>query len=157
MNRTVSRPEARPQPRPQSRLEPRCATRPSGGRRTPGGKAPVRRSVGPAAPVARARAAGARRRWGLRLTRRGRALVVLVVAALLLAAFSLGRVSTQAVSDAPPTPAHVTVRDGETLWQVASRIAPHQDPRPIVAQIERLNGLDGAGLRAGQDLLVPRG
>ncbi len=91
-----------------------------------------------------------------RLTRRGRLLLVLTVSALLLAAFSLGRVSTSAVTSPPPQPAQITVASGETLWDVATRIAPDHDPRQIVAQLERLNHLSGPQLVAGQVLLVPR-
>jgi len=93
---------------------------------------------------------------GVRLTRRGRVLLVGVLAAVLMATFSLGRVSSNA--DTPsdrPSVAHVTVRAGETLWQVAFRVAPGNDPRVTVQRLMRLNGLADPGLRAGQSLVVP--
>jgi hypothetical protein len=97
-----------------------------------------------------------------RLTRRGRVLVVLAVAGLLLAAFSLGRVDSQAAvpgsgaSDQGARPAltQTVVLPGETLWSIARDLAPDNDPREVVAQIRELNDLSG-GLVAGQQLLLP--
>lgn len=92
----------------------------------------------------------------LRLTRRGRVLLVGVLAAVLLAAFSLGRVSSNA--DTPsdrPSVQHVTVRPGETLWAVATRVAPGNDPRVTVQRLMDLNGLSSPALRAGESLIVP--
>ena len=96
----------------------------------------------------------------LRLTRRGRLVVLLGLVALLLVAFSLGRVGSQA---APRSSGHSTVhlpqtvvRPGETLWSVANRIAPGQDPREVIGAIEDLNGLTSDQLQPGQLLLLPR-
>lgn len=94
----------------------------------------------------------------LRLTRRGRATVVLATLLLLvIAGFTLGRASSQA---APPH-AHralptVTVAAGETLWQIAARVAPTADRRALVSQIETLNHLTGGRIVAGQQLRLPR-
>jgi hypothetical protein len=98
-------------------------------------------------------------RAGLRLTRRGRAVLLLALVVLLLAAFSLGRVGSQAAPrgarQAAPL-AQTTVHQGETLWSVARRVAPGTDPRAVVRRLQELNHLDGAGVRAGQQLLLPR-
>lgn len=95
----------------------------------------------------------------VRLTRRGRAVVVLLLAALLLAAFSLGQQDTQAADvrgGAATAPlGQTTVQPGESLWSVAQRIAPDNDPREVVAQIRRLNDLESAELQVGQHLLLP--
>ena len=98
---------------------------------------------------------GEARRTKARLTRRGRIVVVLVALVLLVVAFSMGQVSSQAAGPAqrPPT---VTVQAGETLWQLAARIAPHADPRLVVPQIEQLNHLRSPELLAGEQLVVPR-
>jgi LysM repeat protein len=100
---------------------------------------------------------GAAFRRRLRLTRRGRLVVVLFVATLLLAAFSLGRVSLQASTGELPQQAHptVVVGAGETLWQIAERAAPGVDPRVTVSRIVHLNGLAGSAIRPGQELLLP--
>jgi LysM repeat protein len=46
----------------------------------------------------------------------------------------------------------VTVRPGDTLWSIASRIAPQRDPRLTVAALEQLNHLDTPAVQAGQVL-----
>ena len=91
-----------------------------------------------------------------RLTRRGRVVVVLMTLLLIvLAGFALGRVSSQAAGPAKPVPT-VTVHAGETLWDIAARVAPHADRRALVAQIEALNGLSTGRVVAGQQLRLPR-
>ena len=107
--------------------------------------APVR--VAPAAP-----------RAGVRLTRRGRAVVLVGLLALLLTAFVLGRSGTSvAATDAPTASpyAQTTVHAGETLWSVAKRVAPGRDPRAVVEQIRSLNHLATGSVQAGQQLLLP--
>ena len=91
----------------------------------------------------------------IRLTRRGRAVVLLGLLVLLLVAFGLGRASTADAGDAGRVARrHVVVRPGETLWGIARRVAPGTDPRATVARIERLNDLD-APIQAGQRLVLP--
>jgi LysM domain len=100
---------------------------------------------------------GGTRTGTLRLTRRGRlALVLSVMLLLVVAGFTLGRSSSLAAGRATP-PQHVVVAPGETLWSVAVRIAPHDDPRLVVADIESLNHLSGASVEPGQVLAVPAG
>ena len=93
----------------------------------------------------------------LRLTRRGRALLVVFAALLLFVAVSAGRNGSQAatVSETGPTLQQATVQPGDTLWSVAQRIAPDNDPREVVAQIRELNDLTGTRLQVGQQLLLP--
>ncbi len=110
-------------------------------------------------PARAATAATATPRSATRLTRRGRLLVtgltllVLVVAAVLLS----GGVRATAGTDhaAPVTAERVTVAPGETLWQIAERVAPGTDPRDTVALILDLNGLQTAQVQAGTALLLP--
>lgn len=93
-----------------------------------------------------------------RLTGRGRAVVLLALVGLLLAAVSLGRsAATQAAtSPAPrPVPVQAVIRPGDTLWDVARRIAPGSDPREVVAQIRRMNDLSGSAVQVGQQILLP--
>jgi hypothetical protein len=99
----------------------------------------------------------ATRSSAVRLTRRGRVLLVLTVMTLLvLAGFTLGHGSSLAASRAHPQPHHsVVVEPGETLWAVAVRTAPHVDPRLVVADIESLNHLRSATVEPGQQLLIP--
>jgi Tfp pilus assembly protein FimV len=92
----------------------------------------------------------------MRLTSRGRAVaralaIVLVVAMFLLVAPGLAR------GDGPDRPApRVTyvVQPGDTLWSIARRVAPGQDPRPVVDRLIEANDLRG-GLQAGEELSIP--
>jgi LysM repeat protein len=89
----------------------------------------------------------------VRLTRRGYAvlgvLAVGLVAGLLWFAH-LSAAGTPAITTRPP--AVLTVHDGDTLWSIASQIAPQRDPRVVVAQLERVNHLTGPILLPGQRL-----
>ena len=94
----------------------------------------------------------------VRVTRRGRVLLLVALVAVLFGAFSLGRSASQA---APPSSAptaavqQVTVQAGETLWALALRTAPDHDPRDVVAQIRELNDLDSPHVQPGQLLVLP--
>ncbi len=93
----------------------------------------------------------------LRLTRRGR--IVLVVLPALLALSGALLAAAPGVAEAAPrqAPQTVVVGTGDTLWTIAERIAPHTDPRVTVAAIEHANGLTGARLDAGTLLVLPAG
>lgn len=98
-----------------------------------------------------------RRNPAMRLTRRGRALLVLLAAALLFVVFSMGRATSRAGSYGARAPGQtIVIQRGETLWQVARRIAPDTDPRVTVQRIIELNDLGAADLvRPGQQLVLP--
>lgn len=95
----------------------------------------------------------------LRLTRRGRIVVVTLTLAAafgLLAARGAPAASTDVVHH--PQTRTVVVQPGETVWDIARAAQPGEDPRPLVSEIERLNGLvDAAALRVGEPLEVPVG
>lgn len=127
--------------------------------------APRRRDVTIARPrVAQPRSvsrpatlAEARESTPVRLTRRGRLFVLMVVLALAFAAFTM--LSSPAVSTGQTHHAAqhtVVVGAGQTLWDIATGIAPGQDPRTVIADIVDLNELPDAGsIRIGQELFVP--
>jgi hypothetical protein len=102
-----------------------------------------------------------RHRSRVRLTRRGRFVVVLLLLAVALVAFTLGRTTTSEAASAgsasAPTYQTVVVEPGQTLWQLAAQIAPHTDPRVTVQRLVDLNDLAGPDVVAGQQLAVPRG
>ncbi|MCA1712213.1 MAG: LysM peptidoglycan-binding domain-containing protein [Actinobacteria bacterium] len=93
----------------------------------------------------------------LRVTRRGRVVLLVLASLLLFVAVSAGRTGSQAATatETGPSLQQVTVQSGDTLWAVAQRVAPDNDPRDVVAQIQRLNHLHSSGLRVGQQLLLP--
>ena len=95
-------------------------------------------------------------RGRLRLTRRGRLVLVLLFVALCFVAFSLGRTSSQAsTSPSGPATRAVTVEPGQTLWQIAKTAVPGADPRDTIDRIRELNGMSTAPVQAGQRLIVP--
>lgn len=93
----------------------------------------------------------------VRLTRRGRLVIVLAVLAIAFAVFTtLGSpaVSTDTAHHAAAV--QVVVEPGQTLWDIAAEVAPTQDPRDVIAEIVQLNGLASSGdIRAGQPLDIP--
>ena len=93
----------------------------------------------------------------LRLTRRGRVVVVLLFLALLMGAvLALGGYS--AATDARgPAPQHRTmvVEEGDTLWVIASEVAGDRDVREVVHELQELNALPGPELVEGQRIAVP--
>jgi nucleoid-associated protein YgaU len=111
-----------------------------------------------AAPVVSPRrTAAARPSAPVRLTHRGRlvlALALALVAGLAVLGLGLGGASAVRGTGGPVTTT-VVVQPGETLWQIAQRVAPGADPRLTVDRLQRLNGLDGALVVPGQELVVP--
>jgi len=98
---------------------------------------------------------GRQTRPGVRLTRRGR--LVLIALALLLAAIAvvLAAPASQAAPPAGPAPT-VVVKRGDTLWSIAARYAPGRDPYRAIDEIRRLNGLTDYTIQPGQRLTLPR-
>jgi LysM domain len=104
----------------------------------------VRLEVGPA------------RRGSVRLTRRGR---VVVLGAGLGAALGLGLLgaSHARAGDQPEQTKVITVRPGQTLWDIASTASAQTgDTRSMISHLEALNHLDSTTLQVGQHLRVPR-
>lgn len=60
-------------------------------------------------------------------------------------------------ADAPGAVAEARVGAGETLWNVAERVAPGSDEQAVVARIRELNGIAGSAVRPGQEIRVPAG
>jgi hypothetical protein len=90
-------------------------------------------------------------RRGLRLTRRGQVVLLLVIAAAGYGVFGLGRANAGA-EHAPASAHRVVVQQGDSLWSIAERVAPNQDPRDVVGKLESLNRLQGAHVEVGQSL-----
>src|SRR4051812_40290303 len=88
----------------------------------------------------------------LRLTRRGVAVVATLVAALAVGIVALAARSAPSAPSSASQPASVTVRAGDSLWSIATRVAPGRDPRAEVAVLQRANHLDGVTVVPGQVL-----
>lgn len=124
---------------------------------------PARR---PVARVQRANVARGAQKQRVTLTRRGRlvvstALIALVLAVVaVLAALVLGPLATPAAAtstNAAPALASVVVHPGETLWSIATRVAPNADPRETITALREVNNLPSADVYPGERLIVPAG
>ncbi|MCL3860152.1 LysM peptidoglycan-binding domain-containing protein [Actinotalea sp. K2] len=93
---------------------------------------------------------------GLRLTARGRLVVICLTAAVVVAGMlGGGRAEAGAVGPGTQVTTH-TVVGGETLWGIARSVsAPGQDLRDAVDDLVALNGLSSSALRVGQQIVVP--
>ncbi len=95
----------------------------------------------------------------LRITRRGRAVLALLVAiplAIGAAVTGIGAIGAAAgTQGSTATFEYVTVEPGESLWQVAVAVAPTADPRDVVAEILNLNNLSSGEVQPGQRLAIP--
>jgi Tfp pilus assembly protein FimV len=90
-----------------------------------------------------------------RLTRRGVVVLTAAVLALCAGLVWLAKLSAPPTLASPPAPHVVTVGPGDTLWSIATRVAPDTDPRAEVAALQQRNGLTGVALMPGQVLRVP--
>lgn len=122
------------------------------------------RVVGPrerhlvAVPVVAPAAARPASSGGLRLTRRGRVLLVVLALAVITALMIVFGSGTAATSDAGDITGttNVTVQPGETLWSIAGEANPGGDIRDTMDDIVKLNSLvDGETLQMGTKLAVP--
>lgn len=94
----------------------------------------------------------------LRLTPRGRVVLFAVaVLAVMVLAVTFGSSTTATVDSGTPAATHaVTVKPGQTLWQIAIAANPNGDVRQTVDQIMELNSLPSAGgLQMGREIAVP--
>jgi hypothetical protein len=102
-------------------------------------------------------AGAGRSRAGLRLTRRGRLVVFLtfLAVALALGVFALsGSATGSGERGEPVAVTMVQIESGDTLWSIATRAAPGEDPRDLIDEIEELNSLNGS-LPVGERIAVP--
>ncbi len=90
--------------------------------------------------------------------------VVTVVSALVLALSALiasfGGASVDIAERPAPAPAEATgavyvVQPGDTFWDIARRLQPGGDPRPLVTRMVAAHG--SASLVAGERLVLPAG
>ena len=121
-------------------------------------------AISPGFAAPRARAARAARpapvvgtEASVRLTRRGRLVVVFLFLGLMLAALTVFGATSAATGEAgEPVPTRtVLVDEGDTLWMIASEVAAPGEVREMVHRIEELNALSGAGVYVGQRIAVP--
>jgi Tfp pilus assembly protein FimV len=49
----------------------------------------------------------------------------------------------------------VVVQSGDTLWSIAQRVRPGDDPRVVAGEITAANGVQPGALTVGSSLVVP--
>lgn len=89
----------------------------------------------------------------IRLNRRGkliRTALIAVAAWYVFASLLPSLFHTQETHLVP-----VTVYSGESLWTIAEREAPNQDPRDFIAQVVDANHLTTSTVMPGQQILIP--
>lgn len=92
----------------------------------------------------------------LRLTRRGRIVVILFFVLVASVVGGLLATASRASDPAGEVPVDgVVVQPYDTLWSIASRAVPDRAPRPVIAEIRRLNGLPDYTVHPGEWLWVP--
>jgi len=94
----------------------------------------------------------------LRLTARGRAVLLAVIAipvAGVIAAAALNGGAATATLEAGEPVSVIAVPSGESLWSIAELLAPEADPREVIDDIVRFNRLPSADVQAGQALAIP--
>lgn len=81
-----------------------------------------------------------------------------LVAAVMVTLVVVGGLSWLGQAKDPGLPADTGVARvgaGETVWDVAARVAPQSDQVAVVERIRQLNGLVGSAVSPGQQLQVP--
>ena len=81
-----------------------------------------------------------------------------VLVASLLALVILGGIVPRLLASDSKAPLQVgvhVVSAGDTLWSLASRYAPNDDPRRYIHEIQLLNDLEQAQVFPGQHLTLP--
>jgi hypothetical protein len=101
----------------------------------------------------------AHRTSSVRLTRRGRLVLLTLLVGLAFAVLSLVGDQSAATGEAgtPVATRTVVVEDGDTLWGIASTVAEPGEVREMIHQIRELNALPSASLMRGQRIAVPLG
>jgi LysM domain len=91
------------------------------------------------------------------MTRRGRAVLLTIVAVPVVGiALFFGISAGGATATTSSTPLQtITMPAGESLWQVATEIAPKADPRDFIADVVSVNQLASTDVQPGQTLEIP--
>ena len=88
--------------------------------------------------------------------RRTVAVVATALVAVLMSPLAAGAVRRGEPS-APAAQQVVVVQSGDTLWSIAQRVRPGDDPRQVVDEISATNGVQAGALTVGASLVVPLG
>jgi predicted Zn-dependent protease len=90
----------------------------------------------------------------IRLTRRGRAVLWLLLLGAAITALAFLAPASQAASPSGP-PRSVTVHSGDTMWSIATTMLPKDSPNAAMNRIRVLNHLQDNEVFVGERLLIP--
>ena len=97
-----------------------------------------------------------RSRWSAkRIYRLTRTIVVGLLVIWAASGFFASQSASALSANAHSHFAYVTVLPGQSLWSIAEKHAPNQDPSEFVQQIMQLNNLQTANVSIGQKLAIP--
>ena len=90
---------------------------------------------------------------------RRRRLAVILIAASIGASWAVPVVRALGESSRPVlvSGSSYVVRRGDTLWSIAERLSPGEDPRPVVDALASMNDVRPGMLIPGRTLVVPSG
>jgi nucleoid-associated protein YgaU len=94
-------------------------------------------------------------RTGVRRRRLAATLTIAVVGAVWAPA-AVGALGADPATERVARSSYV-VREGDTLWSIAERVAPGTDLRPVVDALAAVNGVDAGSIVPGQLLVIPAG
>lgn len=83
-----------------------------------------------------------------------RSAIIVAVASVSFFGFVNGANATNEASGAAELH-YVTVIAGESLWNMADRLAPNSDPRDWIQAVVNLNGLTSTEIQPGQRIAIP--
>ena len=83
------------------------------------------------------------------------ALIAVLMSPLAAGAVRRGEPSAPAAQQVPQQVA--VVQQGDTLWSIARRVRPSDDPREVASEIAAVNGVQPGALTVGASLVVPLG
>jgi hypothetical protein len=89
---------------------------------------------------------------GRRFVRQATVVTVAVVAAI---SFFSGQAATAGSEQVKAHFNYVTIHSGESLWQLAAKVAPNEDRRDWIAKVVDLNALTSAEVTPGQRIALP--
>jgi LysM domain-containing protein len=89
--------------------------------------------------------------------RRTVAVVAAALTAVLMSPLAAGAVRRGEPSAPAAQQVVVVVRPGDTLWSIAQRVRPGDDPREVAGEIAAVNGVEPGALAVGASLVVPLG
>jgi LysM repeat protein len=84
-----------------------------------------------------------------------RTATVLAVATVAVVSIITGQSATATNQSGSASFKYVTVLAGQSLWQIAAKVAPAEDPRDFIAEVVSLNNLTSAEVIPGQRIALP--